>query len=266
MSYILDALRKADAQRQRDPARGIHAQPLGSSASGPQPGSGRGVRLWSAAAVAVVALSSGAWYLYRDQVPDVSGRHTGGAVRTPASLTTLAQAQTAPLAGSNGVPPTAPASVPAPAPRAAAAPAPGVAPAPAINPAPVINPPPAPAQTFTPSGDPRATSQPTMRNAPPPTVQTTPRTARMAPPRVPAVSAPVAASTLSPPVAGLPPDAPKLVLGGGVYSANRAQRMLIVNGQVFNEGSEVAPGVTLEEMKPRTVVLRFHGARYTVAY
>jgi hypothetical protein len=24
--------------------------------------------------------------------------------------------------------------------------------------------------------------------------------------------------------------------------------------------------VTLEEMKPRTVVLRFHGARYTVAY
>ena len=83
---------------------------------------------------------------------------------------------------------------------------------------------------------------------------------------MPGVSAPVAATTLSPPVAGLPPDAPKLVLGGGVYSANPAQRMLIVNGQVFSEGSEVAPGVTLEEMKPRTVVLRFHGARYTVAY
>ena len=28
MSYILDALRKADAERERDPARGIHAQPL----------------------------------------------------------------------------------------------------------------------------------------------------------------------------------------------------------------------------------------------
>ena len=28
MSYILDALRKADAQRERDPARGIHAQPV----------------------------------------------------------------------------------------------------------------------------------------------------------------------------------------------------------------------------------------------
>jgi general secretion pathway protein B len=84
--------------------------------------------------------------------------------------------------------------------------------------------------------------------------------------RLPAVSAPVPPAPPSPPVAGLPPDAPKLVLGGGVYSASRAQRMLIVNGQVFNEGSEVAPGVTLEEMKARTVVLRFRGARYTVAY
>ncbi|MCC2636091.1 MAG: hypothetical protein K0S48_3977, partial [Ramlibacter sp.] len=27
MSYILDALRRADAERERDPARGIHAQP-----------------------------------------------------------------------------------------------------------------------------------------------------------------------------------------------------------------------------------------------
>ena len=31
MSYILDALRKADAERERDPARGIHAQPLASA-------------------------------------------------------------------------------------------------------------------------------------------------------------------------------------------------------------------------------------------
>jgi general secretion pathway protein B len=80
------------------------------------------------------------------------------------------------------------------------------------------------------------------------------------------VSAPAPAAPPSPPVAGLPPDAPKLVLSGGVYSTNPAQRMLIVNGQVFNEGSEVGAGVTLEEVKARTVVLRFRGARYTVAY
>jgi general secretion pathway protein B len=85
------------------------------------------------------------------------------------------------------------------------------------------------------------------------------------PPR-PAISAPVPPPPPTPPVAGLPADAPKLVLSGGVYSTNPAQRMLIVNGQVFNEGSEVAPGVKLEQIKPRTVVLGFRGARYTVAY
>ncbi len=47
MSYILDALKKADAQRERDPARGIHAQsaPL---ASGPSvDGSGPPARGWA---------------------------------------------------------------------------------------------------------------------------------------------------------------------------------------------------------------------------
>jgi general secretion pathway protein B len=277
MSYILDALRKADAQRQRDPARGIHAQPLGSSAIGPQPRNGRGVRLWSAAAVGLVALSSAGWYLARDDAQSPSARHVDTGPRPPASLATVAQAQTPAVVGNTGVAP----------PAAAAA----SLPAPAITPAPVINPPPAPApppaQPFTrPGADPRATSQPTMRGAPQPPAATAPAApgapppmtarspaAQMAPPtapaaipRRPAVSAPAPAAPPSPPVAGLPPDAPKLVLGGGVYSANPAQRMLIVNGQVFNEGSEVAPGVTLEAMKARTVVLRFRGARYTVAY
>jgi general secretion pathway protein B len=88
----------------------------------------------------------------------------------------------------------------------------------------------------------------------------------MATPSTRPVSAPVPAPAATPPVAGLPADAPKLVLSGGVYSANPAQRMLIVNGQVFNEGSEVGPGVVLEEVRAKTVVLRFRGARYTVGY
>ena len=68
------------------------------------------------------------------------------------------------------------------------------------------------------------------------------------------------------PVAGLPADAPKLAISGGVYSANVAQRMLIVNGQVFNEGSEIGTGVVLEEIKPKSAVLKFRGSRYTVTY
>jgi general secretion pathway protein B len=76
----------------------------------------------------------------------------------------------------------------------------------------------------------------------------------------------VAVVVPQPPVAGLPAEAPKLSVSGGVYSTNPAQRMLIVNGQVFNEGSEVAPGVVLDEIKSKTAVLRFRGARYTVTF
>jgi general secretion pathway protein B len=89
-------------------------------------------------------------------------------------------------------------------------------------------------------------------------------------PGVPAMSSAPAAATPAPGapalVGGLPPDAPKLAITGGVYSTNPTQRMLIVNGQVFNEGSELAPGVTLEAIQPKTAVLKFRGGNYTVGY
>ena len=88
-------------------------------------------------------------------------------------------------------------------------------------------------------------------------------------PTTPAQSAAAAAAAAAPvaaPVAGLPPDAPKLAISGGVYSTNPAQRMLIVNGQVFNEGSEIGPGVVLEQIKPKGAVLKFRNARYSISY
>ncbi len=42
--------------------------------------------------------------------------------------------------------------------------------------------------------------------------------------------------------------------------------MLIVGGQVAGEGAELAPGVVLEQIRPKSAVLRFRGLRYTVAY
>ena len=59
---------------------------------------------------------------------------------------------------------------------------------------------------------------------------------------------------------------PKLAISGGVYSENAAQRMLIVGGQVVNEGAELAPGVVLEQIRPRNAVLRFRGWRYSVGF
>src|SRR4051812_39236555 len=53
MSYILDALRRADAERERDPARGIHAQPAAGVPArrrSPLPG-----WAWPAGALVIVA-------------------------------------------------------------------------------------------------------------------------------------------------------------------------------------------------------------------
>jgi len=71
-------------------------------------------------------------------------------------------------------------------------------------------------------------------------------------------------------VAELPMDVqgqlPKLVVSGAVHSDNAAQRMLIVGGQVVNEGAELAPGLVLEQIRARNAVLRFRGYRYSVGY
>jgi general secretion pathway protein B len=136
-------------------------------------------------------------------------------------------------------------------------------------------------------GDPRNTSLPTMRggpqpvpgmdpaSAPPP--QSTAPAVQAAPanpvsPQAPAALArpaqvmPPAPSPPAPLVTGLPADAPKLSISGGVYSASASQRMLIVNGQVFSEGAEIGSGVVLEEIRPKSAVLKFRGTRYTVTY
>ncbi|HMA09378.1 MAG TPA: hypothetical protein VKP68_15990, partial [Ramlibacter sp.] len=67
MSYILDALKKADAQRERDPARGIHAQPVPPAGGPRRPGDRYRAWFWAAGAVGLAAAGAVAWYAQRDQ-------------------------------------------------------------------------------------------------------------------------------------------------------------------------------------------------------
>ncbi len=217
MSYILDALRKADAQRERDSSRGIHAHPapLGVQASkeGRTPWLWGGMALVLALALAVAV----AWYFAQDRMQG----------RTP----------------ERNSPPA----------MAAASPAPVVAAAPPQLPSPSTSPPPQ---------QPQQSPMPANVIAPPPPAPIAPAP-RPTPQPTPAREAPPAPASI---VAGLPADAPRVTISGGVYSPSPVQRMLIVNGQVFNEGSEIAPGLVVEEIKSRTAVLKFRGGRYTVAY
>lgn len=217
MSYILEALRKADAQRERNRVPGLHAHPF--AAEAPVPAQRWGGSVMAAlAAVGVVAAVAITWRL-----------------ATPGA----APAVTAPE-------------------RVAAAPAVVQEPAPvAATPAP-----PRPATAIVPPAPPPLPPQPVREVKAPAAAQ--------APITVPPASAVPAAPAVAaaPAIAnGPPPGLPQLAVSGGVYSQNPAQRMLIVNGLVFNEGSEVASGVRLEEVRAdKKAVLNFNGQRFALPY
>jgi general secretion pathway protein B len=230
MSLILDALRKADAQRERDPARGIHARPVQASSQLRRPEHHqRRLWLWGAMAVLVASLLAlAAWQL------------VGPATAPVARLAPVALTPT----------PVAPLTLPVP-PAASAAPAREVLPVapPALAIPPLL--------AATPAAPVVAAAAPVRQAQKPAAAASTPASAAVARDRVLALNE-------------LPPDVqrdlPKLVISAGVYSDNPAQRLLIVNGQAVAEGAEPAPGVLLEQIRARTAVLKYRGYRYSVAY
>ena len=57
-----------------------------------------------------------------------------------------------------------------------------------------------------------------------------------------------------------------VVVGGAMYSQTPANRMLILNGQVFREGDKVAGQLVLEQIKLKSAVLAYKGYRYNINY
>jgi general secretion pathway protein B len=61
-------------------------------------------------------------------------------------------------------------------------------------------------------------------------------------------------------------DLPRVSFGGYMYSANPADRLLLVDKALRHEGEEVAPGLVLEKLLPKAAVMNYRGVRYRVAY
>jgi general secretion pathway protein B len=59
---------------------------------------------------------------------------------------------------------------------------------------------------------------------------------------------------------------PRVAFGGYMYSANPADRLLLIDKALRHEGEEVAPGLVLEKLLPRAAVMNYRGYRYRVAY
>ncbi len=227
MSYILEALKKAQTERQLGSAPTIHALPI--HAAPPQPARSAQAPLWVACGVLLLAaLVAGiAWWR---QAP----------APTPAPLVVVAAAPVAaPAPAANQAGLQAPAIVP-PAPVLVAPPAPVVQAAPPPPPKPVakpvpVQPTPAPAPTPTPPAAPEPSVEEAL-----PYLQNLPEAVR----------------------SGLP----QVTFGGYMYSKNPADRLLLIDKTLRHEGEEVAPGLFLEKLLPRAAVMNFRGVRYRVPY
>jgi general secretion pathway protein B len=214
MSYILEALKKAQAERQLGNAPTIHSPQV----VAPSPAGAVASRkpLFIGLGVGALVVVAGALVVWR-QAPAPAAAPRTVAAPTPVPMPTAPQtlAVTAPPA-----PPPAPVRAPEPAPARVAEPAP----------------------------------------------------ARPAP----APAAPAAAAARPAPEDNLPflqqlPDAqqrdiPRVTFGGYMYSANPADRLLIVDKALRHEGEEVAPGLVLEKLLPKAAVMNFRGTRYRVPY
>ena len=81
---------------------------------------------------------------------------------------------------------------------------------------------------------------------------------------VQASQAPPKAVPLQQLAAELRRELPPLAVGGSVWSDNPASRFVILDGQVVREGDSVAPGLLLERIQPRAVVLRWRDMRLEI--
>jgi general secretion pathway protein B len=246
MSYILDALRKAEAQRGQGALPGLHTPPPAGAAVAPSARLESGGRTLLALGALVLLALAGvmAWRALE------RGSTAGAPVETaaPAGAST-AVLEAAPIAAP---PPATPAPAAAVRLTAPTPPAPGVAALP-----PPTSPLPAP------PGPPRAAQATASPTAASPTAAPT-----AAPSDAPAAAAPAPVRLYK--LAELPAEIrqqlPTLSVGGAMHSENAGSRLLILSGQVYREGEQPAPGLTLERIQLRSAVLAFKGYRFEIAY
>lgn len=61
-------------------------------------------------------------------------------------------------------------------------------------------------------------------------------------------------------------EIPPLVIGGYLYSADPAERTVLINNRLRHEGDELAPGLNLESLLPNGMVLTYREYRYRSTY
>lgn len=224
MSYILDALRRAEADRERERGQvpGLHTPPASGSTATPAAGPRRWLPWAGGSLLLLAGLGAGSWW-------------AGGEV--PPVPQPIPQPVTTPAAA----PPPAVAAAPLPVPAAEAASAASAASA-AV--------PAAPASPYLPAPPPAVVAA-----APPPRAVPAP-----APATPPAAEDRIPRLAELPD--SLRRELPRLAISGSVYSEDPASRFVMINGEVMREGARLGADLVLERIGPRELVLRYRGQRF----
>jgi general secretion pathway protein B len=276
MSYILDALKKADAERERGSVPGLHSQPQASQTDDDEPLRDTRPLMWVGAGVAITVIALLSWQLWSRGPAAPEPAPAGDDVK-------LAQGQ--PL-GATPSPPSPSLPPPQADARPGAAPE-GVGPAPGAAPPTQVA---APQTTHTPGlpvpppASPPAAKTPTRQPSETTTSDAAGKASRDA--RGTASAAGHASSKDAKEPAGSPPNSPaqahvptlselpddvrrelpQMVVGGAMYADTPSTRMLVINSQVLHEGDQAAPGVVLQEIRLKSAVFSYRGLRYSIAY
>lgn len=232
MSYILEALKKSQAERQLGELPSIHA-PQVQLHDGAASASARRMPVWLALGGLTVAVAAALllWQPWQ-------------AAATAPALTPAVLAQAVPAPMPVAVPPAVPVPVPAPAPVTQVTSVP-------------------PAATAAPVHHARSVAEPK---------QETPGQAVSPPVAAPAPAVPPtpAAEESVPGMRDLPEpiqrQIPAIAIGGYIYSKNPADRLLLIDKVLRHEGEELAPGLVLEKLQPKAAIFSFKGYRYRVPY
>ncbi|HJV02992.1 MAG TPA: general secretion pathway protein GspB [Burkholderiaceae bacterium] len=295
MSYILEALKKAQAERQLGAVPTIHAPAI---AAAPASGAGLRNRPLVLALAALGLVTAGLLALVLRPVPPAASGEAPAPQRTNAALAPSALPGTPPASAPVAVAQTAimgpPAAAVAPTPAPSAQPTPVQLPTdqpPTVQPTPVqpaagpahaaqsVAAPPslvvsaaapqssapvrAAAAVPAPSGEPLP-----RRHAATPEVDARTASGAMAP--ASAASAAPAQDEAIQNLRDLPEPIqraiPPITMGGYMYSRNPADRLLLIDKVLRHEGEEVAPGLVLDKLQPRAAVFTFKGYRYRVPY
>lgn len=257
MSYILEALKRADREREQGHVPGLHSQQASylEAPADDEPRVSPALG-WVLGGATLAGLGAAGWLWLQDEPAPAPSAAPPLAARQPAAVRP-GNVPTVPP-----VPPVAvaaaPAALPAAPPPALRLEPPRPLPKPKVPVAAPAQPevPPAPAPVPLPG----STAPIARAPAPAAAVGAVPAAA----PRVPAASLPNAAKAAAP--GPMPEEVrrelPALGISGSVYSDRPADRMLIVNGQVLRERDELAPGFMLERIQPKSAIVLHKGQRY----